>query len=168
MYNNLRNMIKSYDSQWKESEKNIESENHGCIFQYAGFWRRFLAYIIDFFILTLLKLSLTLTTFYIIFKAFDIQLNAGLISATFWILGPVYFVLMESGPKQATLGKIASGLKVTNLDGNRISISRAIGRYFGKYISLIFFIGYFMMLFSPKKQCLHDMMSSCLVIRKNQ
>ncbi len=56
-------------------------------------------------------------------------------------------------------------LKVTDLDGKRISFLRATGRHFGKWISsLILLIGYFMNLWTEKRQTLHDMMAGCLVM----
>ena len=74
---------------------------------------------------------------------------------------------MESSQKQATLGKIIVGIKVTDLEGNRISFAKASGRHFGKYISaFILCIGYIMAGFTEKKQALHDILASCLVINK--
>ena len=85
------------------------------------------------------------------------------------ILGWLYFALMESSKTQATLGKMALGLKVTDLEGNRISFGRATGRYFGKIISgMIIYIGYILAGLTEKKQALHDIMASCLVVRKNE
>ncbi len=60
---------------------------------------------------------------------------------------------------------MALGIKVTDLDGNRISFGRATGRYFGKIISgMIFYIGFMMAGWTQKKQALHDMLAGCLVI----
>lgn len=79
----------------------------------------------------------------------------------------LYFALMESSYRQATLGKMAVGIKVTNMEGGRISFLNATGRYFGKIISgMIMYIGYIMAAFTEKKQALHDMMASTLVLRK--
>ena len=75
---------------------------------------------------------------------------------------------MESSAKQATLGKLALAIKVTDLNGNRISFGRASGRYFAKIISgLIFCIGYIIAGFTEKKQALHDMIANCLVVNVN-
>ena len=79
----------------------------------------------------------------------------------------LYYALMESSQKQATLGKIIVGIKVTDLEGNRISFAKASGRYFGKILSgLIFYIGYIMAGFTEKKQALHDILASCLVVNR--
>ncbi len=79
----------------------------------------------------------------------------------------LYFIGFESSRYQGTPGKLALGLKVTDLAGHRISPGRASGRYFGKFVSaLILYIGFIMVAFTARKQGLHDIMARCLVIRK--
>ncbi|MFA5649466.1 MAG: RDD family protein, partial [Bacteroidales bacterium] len=73
-----------------------------------------------------------------------------------------------SSKNGGTLGKIAVGIKVTNLNGNRISFAQATGRYFARIISNItLLVGYIMAGFTLKKQALHDMISNCLVVKKS-
>ncbi|MDP8228496.1 MAG: RDD family protein [Candidatus Electryoneaceae bacterium] len=116
--------------------------------EYAGFWRRFVAAIID----------ETLVWTIII-----LLLQLGLFPAL--LLGWLYYALMESSVRQATLGKMAIGIIVTDINGGRISFARATGRYFSKCISaIILLIGYIMAGLSAKKQALHDMIADCLVI----
>ena len=70
-----------------------------------------------------------------------------------YALSWLYSALLESGPKQATLGKRLLDLKVTNMEGERISFGQATGRHFGKYLSaIILCIGFLMMLWDGKKQ----------------
>ncbi|MGJ3242827.1 MAG: RDD family protein [Opitutales bacterium] len=77
----------------------------------------------------------------------------------------LYFAIQEAGTKQATWGKRICGIIVTDLNGNRISFWRATGRYFSKILSgLIFLIGYLMILFTQKKQGLHDIIAGTLVL----
>ena len=97
---------------------------------------------------------------------------AGIVGSVFALIlvnvaaGWLYYSLMESSKTQATLGKMALSLKVTDLEGNKISFGRATGRYFGKIISgMIMMIGYILAGITEKKQALHDMMAGCLVIR---
>jgi uncharacterized RDD family membrane protein YckC len=79
----------------------------------------------------------------------------------------IYEAAMESSSLQATLGKMVFGMKVTDVNGNRISFMRATGRHFAKYLSsLILFIGYIMAGFTARKQALHDMIADTLVIRR--
>ena len=75
----------------------------------------------------------------------------------------LYWASMESSPWQATLGKKALGIEVTDFAGRRISFARASGRYFGKII----FIGFILAGFTERKQALHDMIAGCLVVRRS-
>ena len=76
----------------------------------------------------------------------------------------LYEAIMESSTKQATVGKMIFNMKVTDLQGQRISFARASGRHFAKYLSaLTIFIGYIMAGFSEKKQALHDMIAGTVV-----
>jgi len=78
----------------------------------------------------------------------------------------LYFSLMHSSSWQATLGKRALGLKVTGMNGQRITFINATGRYFASYIStIILLIGYLMMLWDDKNQTLHDKLAKTLVVK---
>lgn len=78
----------------------------------------------------------------------------------------LYFAAFESSPWQATPGKKVMGLRVTDLEGRRLSFIRASGRYFGKIISwLLLGIGFLLAGFTEKKQALHDMLAGCLVLK---
>src|SRR5260370_40401077 len=83
----------------------------------------------------------------------------------------LYHALMESSEWQATVGKKALGLVVTNMSGHRVSFGRATGRHFAKIVTnLVSFgigLGYLMAAFTEKKQALHDMLAACLVLRRN-
>jgi len=78
----------------------------------------------------------------------------------------LYFAGMESSEKQATFGKQIVGIKVVDMNGERVSFGKAAGRYFGKILSAFFLIGYIMVGFTEKNQGLHDMMAGCLVVHK--
>jgi uncharacterized RDD family membrane protein YckC len=147
---------------------------------YAGFWLRFVAIIIDGLIIevvlgipffmflggtSMLRGMMSgnppedyLGQFFAVIALFSL---AGLVAR--WL----YFALLESSPWQATLGKRALGLYVTDLAGQRVSFGRASGRFFGKIISsLTLMIGYIMAGFTERKQALHDMIAGTLVLRK--
>lgn len=86
----------------------------------------------------------------------------------FLTIGWLYYAIMESSTPQGTLGKMAVGIKVIDMQGNRITFARATGRFFGKIISkMILYVGFIMAGFTEKKQALHDIMADCLVVRKN-
>jgi uncharacterized RDD family membrane protein YckC len=78
----------------------------------------------------------------------------------------IYLILMEGSRYQASLGKIALGLKVVDKDGNSLTFLRAAGRNVSKLLSVFtLFIGFMMAGWTNKKQALHDMVAGCLVIR---
>ena len=161
----------------------LESENTGQV-KYAGFWLRFVAYLIDEIILSAIGFVISLPFIgSIIFSGIALSDMdncrektfmgiAGivgivlLLAITLTVVSWLYFALMESSKQQATLGKMALSLKVTDMEGNKVSFGRATGRYFGKIISgMIMMIGYILAGLTEKKQALHDMMAGCLVIR---
>lgn len=84
------------------------------------------------------------------------------------VIAWLYYAWMESSEHQATLGKMALGLIVTDLQGRRVTFGRASGRFFAKMITglIPLGIGYMMAGFTEKKQALHDILASCLVLRK--
>jgi uncharacterized RDD family membrane protein YckC len=120
---------------------------------YAGFWMRVGAYLLD---LLILVIPLTMLAF---IPILGIVLNI----VGVWL----YFALQESSERQATIGKRALNIYVTDMYGRRISFGQATGRYFSKIISsLILGIGYIMAGFTEKKQGLHDMIAGTLVKRR--
>jgi uncharacterized RDD family membrane protein YckC len=130
---------------------------------YAGFWRRFVAWLLDGLLLSVVTLPFTLQF------GSDAAAEAARTSAAGTIstvVGWLYYALMESSAKQATVGKMALGIIVTDLEGRRIGFGRATGRYFAKILSaLILGIGFLMAAFTERKQGLHDMVASTLVVK---
>lgn len=119
---------------------------------YAGFLRRLFAMLLDGLVLSFLSGVLL---------AFTGLTDVGLLSC--WL----YFSLFESSKYQATPGKMALGIYVTDLNGQRISFPRATGRHWAKYLStLVLMAGWFFAAFSDRKQALHDILASCLVVKK--
>jgi uncharacterized RDD family membrane protein YckC len=136
---------------------------------YAGFWKRVAATIIDGIITTIGGFVIGLVFVFVMVagRIDDPAVLEGMGNILGLILGWVYSAVMESSPTQGTLGKMALGIKVTDLEGNKIGFGKATGRYFGKIIStLILSIGFIMVAFTQKKQGLHDMMAGCLVVNK--
>ena len=153
--------------------------------KYAGFWWRFLAYILDAIIIGVIQWIIVIPVLALIgFSAASAASNGiteteaiGMVGAivgtamitylALIVLMWLYFAIMESSKFQGTVGKIAIGLVVTDMEGNRISFARDTGRYFGKILSsLIFMIGYILAGFTQKKQALHDMLAGTLVWKK--
>ncbi len=132
-------------------------------FSYGGFWKRFAAWIIDVIILAVITVPISL-----LFGLLPYNPWSGWISwvITFFI-GLAYYAFQESSIHQATLGKRALGIVVTDMEGKRITLGRAAGRELAKYISaLTLGIGFLIIGFTEKKQGLHDLIAGCLVINK--
>lgn len=131
---------------------------------YAGFWRRVAAVIIDGLLLSVVTVPLTLALGSGDSYAEAARSSAG--SSISTVVSWLYYALMESSAKQATVGKMALGIIVTDLEGRRIGFGRATGRYFAKILSaLILGIGFLMVAFTERKQGLHDMLAGTLVIK---
>lgn len=140
---------------------------------YGGFWIRFVAAIIDglvvqVFVLPLgffIGLAIGVAGAVVRMPGVGIHLVGVIVGAALGFVGSwLYEAAMESSSKQATLGKMALSLKVTDLEGRRISFGRATGRHFAKYLSgMILFVGYIMAGFTERKQALHDMVAGTLV-----
>jgi uncharacterized RDD family membrane protein YckC len=152
---------------------------------YAGFWKRFAAYILDAIVLYIpnllvgklmgataaqeamtqalqsatgdLQASLAAyTTYY--HAAMPYMLVQTLIT---WL----YFAVCESSSWQGTVGKLALGIRVTDTTGARLSFGRASGRYFAKILSFMtLLIGYLMIAWTQRKQGLHDLIAGTLVL----
>lgn len=130
---------------------------------YAGFWRRVAAVILDGLLLSVVTVPLTLALGEGDTYAEAARSSAG--SSISTVVTWLYYALMESSAKQATLGKMALGIIVTDLEGRRIGFGRATGRYFAKILSaLILGIGFLMAAFTERKQGLHDMIAGTLVV----
>jgi uncharacterized RDD family membrane protein YckC len=152
---------------------------------YAGFWKRFLAYIIDAIVLYIPNM--------LIMNAMGAQAaqtrltdalqaaagNAGAMLEAYshyyselgnaslltTVVAWLYFAFCESSAWQGTLGKLALGIRVTDMQGRRISVPRALGRYPAKFLSaIILFVGFMMAGWTQRKQALHDMICGTLVL----
>lgn len=154
---------------------------------YAGFWLRFVAIIIDGIIIGVAQSFIIVPLLAAIGLGFasgaenmdfsDPDQAAGMIAGMaaliggYWLLAMciqiLYFTFMESSKNQATIGKMAMGLIVTDLNGGKLDFSKALIRNLCKIISNItMLIGYIMAGFTEKKQALHDMIASTLVVKK--
>ena len=134
----------------------------GTTSMYAGFWRRVAAFLLDALILGVVTVPLNIA-----FGGNDGYTAASSAAQSIsTVLGWLYYALMESSAKQATLGKMALGIIVTDMEGRRIGFGKATGRYFAKILSaLILGIGFLMVAFTQRKQGLHDILAGTLVIK---
>ncbi len=142
--------------------------------QYAGFGPRLAAYFIDFLIVQFVSLAVCLPmVFGMEFFASDRAAGvakAGIMGLVFITVSRALFWLYEalsmSSHWQATVGKKALGIIVTDENGGRISFLRATGRHFGKWLSeLVLYAGYLIQPFTPQRQALHDILARTLAVK---
>tara|TARA_B100001245_G_C22812239_1_gene391130 strand:- start:219 stop:695 length:477 start_codon:yes stop_codon:yes gene_type:complete len=153
---------------------------------YAGFWLRFVAVIIDGLIVGAIQFIIIMPILGLfginmamnmddgnmsdeqaMATAFAAMGAAGSITIVAGLASILYFTIMEASKFQATFGKLALGLKVTDMNGNPLDFGKALLRNLGKIVSgMILYIGYIMAGFTDKKQALHDMIAGALVVKK--
>lgn len=137
------------------NQATADSSTQAPEFQYSGFWIRFIAYFIDAIILTIPTLLAGIS------RQFILGLGVNL------FIGLFYYPIFESSELMGTPGKALMGLVVTSEKGERITFKAAMVRYFMKYVSaLICYVGYFMQIFTARRQTLHDMVSETVVISR--
>lgn len=154
--------------------------------EYAGFWVRFGAYIIDSIIIGIPAGIVSFIGMFIVMGTtsdIDRIMNDPaympsdgeavafvggylVVTLVIFLITVLYFAILHSSKWQATVGKKLVGIKVTDLNGNRISFWRAFGRLLAMCLSGILAIGYIMAAFTEKKQGLHDMIAGTLVVKK--
>jgi uncharacterized RDD family membrane protein YckC len=184
----------------------VESQPAVTAMRYAGFWRRFAAYFVD--SILLFGVAVFLAAFFLLIRVLStgqtlqpdpasleqqLQTIALPLEIAHALLVWLYFALMESSSRQATLGKLLIGLVVTDLAGQRISFWRATGRHLGKFIALNFLTSFLWLSsyarqpwqyalmallvllgllalvlagLTEKKQALHDLLADTLVLRR--
>ena len=135
---------------------------------YAGFWIRFGAFFIDYFILMLVNLMIHLP---LGFLALPSERNMGLFVTVqgfimlLQVAIPAVYTTWFLGKHGATPGKMACKLRVVTADGGKISYARALGRHFATWISaMILWIGFLMAAFDSQKRTLHDRICDTRVI----
>ncbi len=163
----------------------LPSTTAAALEDYAGFWKRVAAYILDAIILyipgTLIQNMLGGDVAEATMKQAqqaspgDLHVLMAAMNQYYTTMMPavllitvitwLYFAFCESSAWQATLGKLALGIRVTDMQGARISLPRALGRYPAKYLSAIILgIGFLMVGWTRRKQGLHDMIAGTLVL----
>lgn len=139
---------------------------------YAGFWLRAGAVVIDLitlfvpwcwmFMIAIVIMAFANSKFH--YDSVTIELTALLFASFMTPL--LYFTLLEYSKWQATIGKLIFRLRVTDVQGRRLSFGRAISRNLGKSLStLTLGIGYLICAFTPRKRALHDFLAGTVVLR---
>jgi uncharacterized RDD family membrane protein YckC len=143
---------------------------------YAGFWIRAGAKILDWIILSILSFVVQLVVFGIVLGAAAASngsaneaaaIVANLVSSLVQMVIGIGYVTFFVGKFAATPGKMACGLKIVTAEGERVTYLRAFARYWAEIISgLICGIGYIIAAFDDEKRTLHDHICSTRVVRK--
>jgi uncharacterized RDD family membrane protein YckC len=121
----------------------------------AGFWRRFAAAFLDGIVLGIIQGILSV-----------ILDSSGAIYLLSTLIGLVYYVALEGGPRGQTLGKMALGIRVIDFNaGGPIGYGRGLVRNLVKYVSgAVLLLGYLWMLWDREKQTWHDKAASSVVV----
>lgn len=144
---------------------------------YAGFWRRAGAFVLDSLILGFgfyAVIAIIFVAMMFTGAATDFDAN----NPPVWVMGAylavvvlyylvaaMYYSLQESSVHQASVGKRALGIKVTDAEGRRLTRGKALARWFSATLSyLTLYIGFVMSAFTQRKQALHDVVASTLVV----
>jgi uncharacterized RDD family membrane protein YckC len=120
---------------------------------YAGFWKRAAAFILDALVIWVIMAILLLVAFFPQILAF--------------LLGGLYHVVFETSPLRATPGKALMKIAVLKADGRQLTIKDSIIRYALSWVSGMFLcLGYFIALFTDKKQTFHDLVAETVVVEE--
>jgi len=135
--------------------------------RYAGFWMRFWAYLLDLLVVG----SIDRLIVYPLFRLFGLSADKATMFSPIAIVTAIvfysYFVLMTKFFQQ-TIGKMVFGVKVVALNGEKLTWLTVIFReVVGKFIAkFILFIGFLFVVFSEKKQGLHDQIADTTVVHE--
>jgi uncharacterized RDD family membrane protein YckC len=154
---------------------------------YAGFWYRFIAWIIDRILLSVvgwiiigpILAAIGVASHFSITDFQDVEDLGSLVAILGAMFGVAlvvhalihlfYHALFEASKYQGSVGKMALGIIVTDVAGQKLDFGKAFVRNLCKYISgLTLYVGYIIAGFTDKKQALHDLIAGTLVVRKPQ
>ena len=138
-------------------------------FEYADFGQRVIAAVIDNFVSAGLATPLIILCF--ASKMIDItdksQQAEGtlMLQGIVWLTAFTYGVLMDSGRRGATFGKRAMSIRVTDVEGRRVGIGRALLRQIIRPFSFFLLAGIVLTFITKRKQTLHDLVAGTIVVK---
>jgi uncharacterized RDD family membrane protein YckC len=147
-------------------------------FRYGGFWVRFIAYVIDSLILSLLSFPVMIGASMLGIMSVDPNAETPEVSGIFLAgFGLIYLLFVFAtffyhgwflSRKGATPGKMAMGLQVVNPDGSFLTLGRGMLRILAQIVSaIILYIGFIMVAFDNEKRSLHDRLMNTRVVYKD-
>lgn len=141
------------------------------VMEYAGFGNRFLALLIDWFVLTVISLIIFVPLFFLFigslqnFEEMGILMNLGMNVISMGLV--VVYQTIFLGKWGATPGKMICKLKVVRSDGSDLTYGRAFGRACAEILSYwSCYIGFIIAAFDDQKRALHDYICDTRVIYK--
>jgi len=146
---------------------------------YAGFWKRFVAYIVDGIIRMIASVFILFLGAYLdnpggfleAADGGDMGVAGQFATVIVLLIYLLYHPLFEASRHQATPGKMLLGIVVTDAAGQRLSFGHALGRHLASFISwmtsFMLYFGYWMAGITARKQALHDLIANCLVINRD-
>lgn len=180
-----REMIQ-YEGQWISAEhrdayfqrlrEGVALPGVGAVpgpYGYGGFWRRFLAFAVDSILLwvVMVVLSMFLVPFIGNWLSHNpsrpgLPIVSMLVFYTFglafWFGYHIFFIRKYD----ATVGKLAMGIKIVRSDGGKLGVGRIVGRAFSYMLSgFFFYIGFIIAGFDRQKRALHDHICDTRVIK---
>jgi len=151
---------------YKAPESELETQEQQDELDYAGFWVRVGASLID-------TVVMVLFTFPLLYLAYGEQFvepdrTTGLWDVLISYIFPAVAVILFWMYKSATPGKMVFGLKVMSLKGNgRLTVGQSVLRYIAYFpASLVLGLGLIWVAFDKKKQGWHDKIAKTVVIKK--
>src|SRR5690606_1756034 len=150
---------------------------------YAGFWLRVVAFVIDSIVLSVLYLLVIIPLYDALLppaaiaidpdrpaqgqSLFDQVLKPDVSLLILIVVAIVYYAIMEASRHQGSLGKLALELKVTDAQGGRLSFSKSVLRNASKLLSAaLLLLGYLAAAFTRRKQALHDLIAGAFVLKR--
>jgi len=144
--------------------------------EYSSFWRRLAAYLLDSIVMEVTYMLLVVVAFIVMAVCgvqpyVDGEPNALIVYGVmggFIVYYWAYRTLFESSHWMGTPGKLVVGIRVTDMEGKRISFSRANARFVGKIVFGFAGLAYVPIFLTKKKQGVQDVIAGTVVVRKNE
>ena len=134
---------------------------------YAGFWTRFVAYLIDMIVIYAVASLLNTFSFGLLNKQLDFPI-LGEESLSYVIVMFTYFIAMTYFFSQ-TLGKMIMKIKVETNKGEKLSLADVVYRELVGRLLTIFlvYLPYLAVVFTNKKKGLHDFIADTVVVKED-
>ena len=134
---------------------------------YAGFWTRFISYLIDMIVIYAISSLLNTISFGLLNKVLDFPI-LGEESLSYVIVMFTYFISMTYFFSQ-TLGKMIMKIKIETNRGDKLNFADVVYRELVGRLLTIFlaYLPYLAVAFTNKKKGLHDFIADTVVVKED-